>query len=129
LEGRAGKPQLDVDPAELPPAVVNAPTVIITDTGRRGADDSSREREASGTDEADGRASRRSASLRSKSGQHKPKSKSGARTNTTRTTRHGSPARVLPLPQASERQQRTRAEANDAPEPLELAADPYDSKR
>jgi eukaryotic-like serine/threonine-protein kinase len=131
LEGRAANPPLLGEAAQRTPAVVNAETVIITDTGRRGADDSSREkeRENDSAGEADSRASRRSASLRSKNGQYRSKSRSGTRSSNVRTAKHGGQTRVMPLPQPSERQQRNKAAASEQPEPLNLAPDPYDSNR
>jgi serine/threonine-protein kinase len=122
------------DPKPLPapaPAIVNAETVIITESMRRPATDES-PNDADGADDAVDRGSRRSASLRSKNNQHKAKSRSGGRSGSTRTARHSSaPPRVLPLPQPSERQQRAKAAASGqpVPEPLNLAPDPYDSNR
>jgi serine/threonine protein kinase len=119
---------ITADPAPPSPAVVNAETVVITESIRRPANDDP----ASEADDTDDRGSRKSSSVRLKNSQHKSKSKSGGRTGTSRTTRHGStPLRVLPLPQPSERQQRAKAAAmgQPVPEPLNLAPDPYDSNR
>jgi serine/threonine-protein kinase len=124
---------VEPDPALPPSKVVHAETVVITEPLRRPGDDASSDDPAD-ADDADGRGAHKSVSLRSKS-QHKARSKSGGRSGTTRTAKHGgngTPARVLPLPQPSERQQRAAkaaAAGQRATEPLNLAPDPYDSNR
>ena len=65
---------------------------------------------------------------------HKAKAKAAAgRTGSTRVAKHDEQPepRVLPLPQPSERQLRTKAAAMGQParEPLNLAPDPYDQNR
>jgi hypothetical protein len=118
--------------------VVNTEPVVIKEPVRRASSDlSDDDREASDRfssdddPEAGSRSQRRGAGGRQKAGQHKSKSKTGARSGTLRTTRHGSsttPPRVLPLPQPSERQQRAKAAVSGQgeAEPLKLATDPYD---
>lgn len=115
-------------PLALTP-VVNTEPVIIKEPARRASNDSSGDEDES-TDDAEGSRGQRKASGRQKAGQHKSKSKTGGRSQTPRSTRHGgsTPHRYLPLPQPSERLQRARAEAagRGESEPLNLAADPYD---
>jgi hypothetical protein len=122
--------------------VVATDPVIISDLpraelGRAGsggsrssdAADDSRE-DADEATPSSGRRRYSSARLRA---QHKAaKAKAAARTGSTRIAKHNeAEPRVLPLPQPSERQLRTKAAAMGQParEPLNLAPDPYDQNR
>ena len=125
--------------APLPPSVVATDPVIISDSVRadsaRGGSSGSRSSDAaedsSDGDDASPSAGRRRYSSARLRAQHKAKAKA-ARTGTTRIAKHSdSEQRVLPLPQPSERQLRTKAAAMGQParEPLNLAPDPYDQNR
>ena len=113
--------------------------VIIMDSPRpeasRGSLGASRSSEADDSrenaDDVPSGARRRYSSSRLRA-QHKSKAKGPTRTGTTRIAKHNdTEPRVLPLPQLSERQQRTKAAAmgQSVREPLNLAPDPYDSNR
>jgi hypothetical protein len=76
------------------------------------------------------RSARRGSATRSKSASHKTRSKATQRSGAGRGSKAVAlPTRVLPIPQPSERQQRSKAEAATEPPPLNLAPDPYDSTR
>ncbi|HWO12517.1 MAG TPA: protein kinase [Polyangiaceae bacterium] len=123
-----------------PPPVVATDTVIISDAPRADAarvgggsrsseaDDS----RADGEEAAPTNGGRRRYSSSRLRAQHKSKAKQSSRTGTTRLEKHSeTEPRVLPLPQPSERQLRTKAAAMGQParEPLNLAPDPYDPNR
>jgi serine/threonine-protein kinase len=134
-------PPAKSEPIAAPDAVMADPGVIgdspRTDTGRGGASGSrSSEAADDSRDEADDAtpsASRRRYSSARLRAQHKAKAKAATRTGTTRIAKHNEAeaTRVLPLPQPSERQLRTKAAAMGQParEPLNLAPDPYDQNR
>lgn len=131
----------EVEPIAAPMAgVVATDPVIINDSPRadaaRGGAGGSRSAEAADdsredAEEATSSSSRRRYSSARLRAQHKAKAKA-ARTGTTRIAKHNdAEPRVLPLPQPSERQLRTKAAAMGQParEPLNLAPDPYDQNR
>jgi eukaryotic-like serine/threonine-protein kinase len=66
---------------------------------------------------------------------HRPRSRTSPRTSATRTEKpaNSAPARVLPLPEPSERQQQQRRRPPPAvpgqPPPLQIAPDPYDNEK
>ena len=133
-------PSAKAEPIAAPPDVVTADPVIISDslradTGRGGASGSRSSEDADDSredaDEATPSSSRRRYSSARLRAQHTAKTKAGTRTGTTRIAKHNEPERVLPLPQPSERQLRTKAAAMGQParEPLNLAPDPYDQNR
>jgi len=142
----AAEAAAEVEPEpEAPPTreVVATEPVIISDqprdfmrTGSTSLRDSSRDDDDDDDDESDRRDFRKALSQRQKS-LHKAKAKASARNSSSSAARTAtkasaaSPPRVLPLPQMSERQQRAKAAAMGKPvrEPLNLAADPYDSNR
>jgi eukaryotic-like serine/threonine-protein kinase len=127
------------EPAAPTQPVVATEPVIIMDSPRaeasRGSLGASRSSEAdsreNAADDVPSSARRRYSSSRLRA-QHKAKVKAATRTGTTRIAKpNDTETRVLPLPQLSERQQRTKAAAmgQSAREPLNLAPDPYDSNR
>jgi len=134
--------QLAPSPNEAEPIVAPSTTGVVAtdpviisdlpraDATRGGADTAEDSRE---DDEAAPSSSRRRYSSARLRAQHKAKAKASARTGTTRIAKHNEaePKRVLPLPQPSERQLRTKAAAMGQParEPLNLAPDPYDQNR
>jgi eukaryotic-like serine/threonine-protein kinase len=133
-------PAKDVEPiaAPSPGAVIATDPVIISDSLRadaaRSGSSGSRLSDADddARDDADGAPSRRRYSSARLRAQHKAKAKAAGRTGTTRIAKHSeAEPRVLPLPQPSERQLRTKAAAMGQParEPLNLAPDPYDQNR
>jgi len=129
----------EAEPIAPPAGVVATDPVIINDSLRadaaRGGSSGSRSSEAADErdddEEATPSSSRRRYSSARLRAQHKAKVKA-ARTGTTRIAKHNeAEPRVLPLPQPSERQLRTKAAAMGQParEPLNLAPDPYDQNR